>query len=189
MDTLFKLSLPSLQDLDTQLFGSKQPVAAGKVLPTMITPKYTPTVLKAIDTSRNLRMGSWVLSNPQIQKSFTAVKVKQEQAVLNKATEKAFNEGSKVSTEQYNELLGLETRRTADLANYLTRLSADVQVLQKGTTEGLVKEAQLMNVTEKYQQLLTTPPTSGDIDIKQLLIYGGIAVVGIIALSFLIKRN
>lgn len=159
-----------------QLLESKSVFKTTGKTPTIIKPKYTPTVLKAIDTSRNLRMGSWVLSNPQIQKSFTAVKVKQEQAAIAKAVS------------PYKGLLALETQRTTDLSNYLNTLSGQVQVLQKGTTEGLVKEAQLGNVTEKYQQLLTTPPTSGDIDIKQLLIYGGIAVVGIIALSFLIKR-
>lgn len=172
-----------------QLFsaGAQIPTIATKI-PTVLKPKYTPTVLKAIDTSRNLRMGAWVLSNPQIQKSFTAAKVKQEQSVLSRATTEAFSAGTSQATEQYKELLALETSRTSKLSDYLTRLSGDVQVLQKGTTEGLVKSAQLDVTTKAYTDLLAKPPVSGDIDIKQLLIYGGIAVVGIIALSFLIKR-
>lgn len=171
-----------------QLLESKLPIKT-VVKPTIIKPVYSATVLKAIDTSRNLRMGAWLLSNPQIQKTFTFVKVKQEQAVLAKATSAAYTSGATVATEQYKGLLAFEQQRTTALSTYLNNLSSQVQVLQKGTTEGLVKEAQLQNTQEKYQQLLATPQTSGDIDIKQLLIYGGIAVVGIIALSFLIKRH
>lgn len=146
-----------------------------------LKPTYTPTVKKAIQTSRELQNTAWFNRNPVIQKKRAFLLTKFAQVEIEK-------QGPKMTQGQYTALLNVNLKRVGSQSRYYNKLSGMAQTLQQETIEQGITSSQLAETTQAYTDLLAKPPVQGELDIKQLLIYGGIAVVGIIALSFLIKR-
>ena len=147
-----------------------------------LKPSLSTTQKKAIEQSNNLRMTAWITRNPSVKLKLAALQAKATSLAVYRAT------GTPLTKAQYGAVLNTNLKRLGAQSKYYAKLSGASDVLQQGTQQGAVTQAQLAQTTQAYTDLLNNPPTSGDIDIKQLLIYGGIAVVGIIALSFLVKR-
>jgi hypothetical protein len=149
---------------------------------TSIKPKLTPVQQSAITVSRNLRMGAWINKNPVIQQKLAYMNTKVQQEALRRA-------GTTLTKPQYQALYNVNLHRQGAISGYLNVLSGSSQTMQEATQAGAVTTAQLAQTTGAYENLLNNPPTAGDIDIKQLLVYGAIAAGGLILISMFLNRR
>jgi hypothetical protein len=68
-----------------------------------------------------------------------------------------------------------------------------INPLVSGTATGIIAKEQLLETTDKFTALMDKynellEEGTGNIDIKQLLIYGALAIGGIVVLSMFIKK-
>ena len=144
---------------------------------------YSPSQTRAIEVNRGLRMTAWINKNPKTKMNLAYLNTKVQQVAIQNAS------GFAMTRNEYRSLFNVNLARQKATSGYLTRLSEGGDVLQKAAVKGAATEGKLDETTKAYTDLISTPPTTGDIDLKTIAIYGGIAVVGLIALSIFLKRK
>jgi hypothetical protein len=155
----------------------------GFTKPRTITPVYSPAVKQAIEVNRNLRMTAWINKNPVTKRNLAYLNTKVQQVAIQSAS------GYAMTKNEYRSLFNVNLRRQGAVSGYLSRLSEGGDVLQQAAVQGAATQSKLDETTQAYTGLLAQPPKEGDLDLKTIAIYGGIAVVGLIALSIFLKRK
>lgn len=180
----------SFQDMLTGFIGlnTKTPTTVVTIKPTL-----SPVQQTAIDTARNVRMGSWLQQSAPMQNLLANMRTTYTTATILKSGG-AIVPQNMLTTEQQalnQAMMGQLTIKPAmvsqetAIADYYKRLNEQMQILQASTQKSAVLEAQMQELMRRYQELLNKPPEQG-LDWKQLLIYGALAVGGLIALKYIL---
>lgn len=142
--------------------------------------KYAPALAAGI----NKKQSAWIMSKGSNTQKMAGIKSIITNATIAKQT------GTPLTQDQYSSLVKTNTafQGTITKGNMETATTI-IDPLSKGTVESVVLSEQLADVIGKYFDLLNAPPKEGTIDIKKLLVYGGIAVFGLIALSMFTRNR
>jgi len=158
-----------------------------------IKPTLSPAQQAAIEAARNVRMGSWLQQSAPMQNLLANMRTTYTTAtILTKggaivpqnmltAEQRALNQ---VAMGQLTMKPAFTAQETA-MADYQKRLNEQMQILQQSTQKSAVLQAQLDELMKRYLDLINNPPSEG-IDWKQLLIYGAVAIGGLIALKYIL---
>jgi hypothetical protein len=135
----------------------------------------------------NARMGATIFSQGSAQKELATIKTIQTIVAQKKA-------GVPLDPAQIAVTQNVELQRAAKLSESKTKLVTTViNPLVSGTATGIIAKEQLLETTDKFTALMDKynellEEGTGNIDIKQLLIYGALAIGGIVVLSMFIKK-
>jgi hypothetical protein len=185
-----------------------KPINTGAQTATTITPKLSPVQQKAVDVARNLRMSTAVLSSPLNQKIISAVRARATTNVIAKSgntivpTNTLTQQQAQISAAQaqvtaYQAINNLMGKQLTAQTGYIDKLSGAMQVLQQGTVQGSVAQAQATQdvsaystLLDKYNQLIQqgTPGTT-QIDWNKILLYGGLGIGALVLINAILGRK